>query len=331
MVSTIDRLLIKLDIEMSAFDRKIKGIQRILLSLGLSMTFTGMAIERFFMGIMSKLYQIFMEINGELDPTVNQINNLQASVIELAWSLMDAFAESGKLQEWIDKIKGLTDWFDKLTTSTKGTIVNFMVWAIVLGFGAMILGQLSLGFLAFLKVLGIANGLFVILFGSWSLFFRTIAALAIFVFANPIGIAIVAILGLFILLTTYLGSVKLAFKAMGIFILAILAGIGDIILEAVILPVRALIALLNLVMKASNKLFGTNFQMIEQPEAFNLSKKVYEMRNNLLNEAGRETTPAPSITNNITVEGSADQNVINTLIKKIEDSYKFYTGSPQAY
>lgn len=109
-------------------------------------------------------------------------------------------------------------------------------------------------------------------------------SLPFIIVAAVIGVVIAA----FVLMVQRLGSVSNAFKAFGIFLLAIFAAIGDAIYEVILLPLRAVITIINGLIAASNRLLGTNFQQIAQPEAFGMSKKVWEMRNNLLNDADQE-------------------------------------------
>ena len=114
--------------------------------------------------------------------------------------------------------------------------------------------------------------------------------------ALPI-IAIFAIVTALYFLSQRLGGVKNAFKALGIFVLAILAFVGDAILETLLIPIRLVIVAINTLIKGWNKLADTGIGKkaglktigeIDQPEFARLSKGVWEMRNKLIADAEEE-------------------------------------------
>ena len=140
------------------------------------------------------------------------------------------------------------------------------------------------------------------------------------------------LIGAFVLMSNRLGGLDLAFKAFGIFLLAILAAIGDAFYEAIMLPMRAIILLINAAIAGSNKFLKTDFNTIKQPEFAPMSKKVWEMREQLIAEsdvrrqekidadAKRDLEKSNQNNVNINVEGDVtDANLMDKIKKGIEE------------
>ena len=104
-----------------------------------------------------------------------------------------------------------------------------------------------------------------------------------------VAVLIAAIIGLFVKLADELGGVKNAFRALGIFALAILAFVGDAIFEALITPLRLFIGVINAAIRGMHALgIGLRIKEIDLPKIGMLSRKVLEMRDKLLAEVSAE-------------------------------------------
>lgn len=307
--------------------QRFMGLKNMLMGAGLSFLFTGMAIKNFFQNILTGLMQNFLLIEGETGSVNNQMDNLKASLLFLQYTLIEAFAEGGGLDWWITKVQELIDWFVGLDDGAKSFIINFMIGAVLIGGAMMLIGQLMLGVLGIIAVLeffGVKSmgGLFIAIFKLVliaallvaafiiiketldsdlhpALKFLIIMLTVILVLMALVGlgalalslpwiIAIGAIIAGILLLSNHLGSLKNGFLALGIFLLAILAMLGDSIYNTLILPLRLVISTLNSMIRAYNLLTGSDYATIKQPDILPLSKKVWEMRNDLIAQAEEE-------------------------------------------
>jgi len=285
-----------------------------MLSLGFTLLFTGMALKRFAEGAIKSLGNAFMKVTDNTNQGHASVMALSASFEFLKFTIFDALSNSDMFQ---NMVTWLIDMADRLSQFTQqhpalAQIVGvFLGLSVVLGTIIMVVGQLSLATvglnIALLPLIGI---ILVIMIGItllvviWSSGFNDVikVVLSLYIVLGVV-LVIMAILGIaitlpfivafiaigivvggLILLTKKLGSVGNAFKAVGIFILAILAFVGDAIIELLIAPLRLFISMLNSVIQAYNFVTGKSVSLIEQPEFGYLSKKVFEMRNNLISE-----------------------------------------------
>jgi len=104
---------------------------------------------------------------------------------------------------------------------------------------------------------------------------------------SPWGIAILAVVTGLIILTDKLGSVGNAFKALGIFVLRILAFVGDVIWSSLISPIKIFLEGINLIIKGLHKLgLANNIKVFDTSKLdLNLGKKVDKMRDDLIAES----------------------------------------------
>lgn len=103
-------------------------------------------------------------------------------------------------------------------------------------------------------------------------------------------------------LSEKVGGLGNAFKAVGIFILRILATVVDVIVNGIILAINGVITLINYAIAAYNRFTGGNVNLIETIDLLNLGGKVDQMRDNLIAEgqAGKTTTASASNSNSTT-------------------------------
>lgn len=355
---------------------RMKNLQAVMLQVGLSMLFTGMAIKRFFEGMLRSLFQTFLMVEGEGGIVNDKMNELQATLAFLKFSLMDAFVESGALDVWIERIESLIDWFNGLDDSTKSLIVSIMIWGAIIGTVMMVAGQAVLGFLGLLALIefigapvffgiAIAIALIIALFLIWNSDMSTTekvlwtivivlvaiaAAILLFVGISALPWIIIAlgvafVIGWFAKLVKRMGGVGEAFKVVGLFVLWVLALIGDGIIEFMIAPIRIFIGFLNLAIRAFNKLSGENMSLIKTPEELApgmLTRKAEGFAKSVIARSDAQRAPAPEpveeettegfkdkVTNVFNIEGIISEDSMDGLMSRINESSGFNSGSPQ--
>lgn len=281
----------------------IRKLRTNMLGFGLSALFTGMAIKRLGDAIIKSLVKTYLMATDEQSKFNQQLIAVQASFEFLKFSIVDALSQSDLVIGFIEGLIQLTNRISEFVSKhplVAKLIGLFSVTAIVGGGLLMVIGQTTLGILGLIagfelfkdamiavKGLGIVKWLKTLKVASWAslgpyIIFPALLLLAVLAFKK---------------LKDITGSWGNAFKAVGIFILAILAFIGDAIIETLLLPIRAVVAILNLLIKGFNALARTKFgrkhglvevEEIRQLPAFTLSKRVFEMRNQLLREVETE-------------------------------------------
>lgn len=369
VMKDIDKDVKKAQKSTSAFEKGFKNLQGAMLGVGLSFLFTGMAIARFFKTMLQSLFQTFLMVEGEGGIVNNTLGEMQAKLAFLKFLFVDAFMESGLLDIWIDRLERLLDFFIALDDDAKATLVDLAVAGFLFGLGLMVLGQVILGILGPLTILW-----FMFQFGLLPAFAALLITLLVLGAAwrilesdmNPVmkllslfavilgGIVVIAaifgvaislpfviaaaviavVISSILLMSRHVGGLGNAFKAFGIFVLAIFAAIGDAIIGTILAPLRAFIALINLAIAAANKIPGVNLGPgISQPESFKLSKKVFEMRNELLREGNAPNAPSEGggVTNVFNIEGviGDKESIADFIATQLNDRINFTEGSTQ--
>jgi hypothetical protein len=325
----------------------IQSMKGPLLGAGLSFLFTGMAIKRFFQTALFALFDTFSMVMGQNNLTIDRINELKAKWELFKFSLFDALANSGVFDIWLDRFEKIIDWFNDLDEASKVKLTDFIIKAFLAGTALMVLGQTMLGLLGVFSAISLVIKLFKLLRFSILLIPKALKLISVavkFLFANPILLSIALIIGSFALLVNKTGSVKNAFKVLGFFILQIFAGIGDLILMNVLIPLKAIIAVINAVRRLQGK------ELIKQPELFGLSQDVFRRANELKlaieqqeradafaetrrsNEQPTKTSNVNNIEVNITGEtGELNEDVLAEKINEvIQRNQNFFNGSPQS-
>ena len=387
--------------------KKVAATQKIvtgsMLSFGLSMLFTGMALKKLGENILNSLVKTYMQATDEQNRFNQEIMAVQASFEFLKFSIMDALGNSDFVIGFIEMLISLNNVVSEFINKhplISATIGAFAVGTIVVGGLMMVIGQTILGILGLIAgfvllqivmasttasnilgwfsaiglailgvvlIIGIIVGAFyaikavaesnlhpvlklLIIIGIAFAAILAIAAILGITISLPFIIAalvIAVVIAAIVLMAQKLGGLDLAFKAFGIFILAILAFIGDAFYEAMIIPLRAIIALINTAILASNKFLGTDFKTIAQPEFAPMSKKVWEWRNELIAEGEKrkqEQADAEAKTKleesnkkgdvNVNVYGDVtDSHLMDTIKKGIEatlgETNNRYNGTTQ--
>lgn len=176
-VISIDKLLVKLDFQISnaknkidSVDKKLKGVnktikktqvdtrgfirqlQAAMLQVGLSFLFTGMAIQRFFQGMLQSLFQTFLLAEGEQGIMNEKLNQLKGLLEFVKFSFVDAFVNTGLADKWIDRIETLIKNFNSLTDEQKSSAIEFAVLGAAAGGFLMVIGQIGLGILGLVSL-----------------------------------------------------------------------------------------------------------------------------------------------------------------------------------
>lgn len=358
---SIDEINKKTEKSIMNVDKSMRKVQGALLGVGLSFLFTGMSIQRFFQNMLMQLLQNFMLIEGESGYVNDRINELLASLAFIGFQLFDLAVQTGIFDEWVNKIQSLIDWFGNLSEDSQKFILNFSASALIVGAVMSFVGQAMLGVLGIITLIGAIGApvfLAMIIFafaiyGIWTVIntegnnaikvlkIASIVFGVLLVIVGLLGLALTlpllvgiflfgVIIGTILILADHLGGLKYGFLALGIFVLAVLAAIGDAIIESLIAPIRLLIVYINRLIDAYNWLTKSSVSHIQQPEFASLSRGVWEMRNNLIAEA-EASKGQTTVNNNVTVNGDiTGEGTLEKLKQQISDWYNFSNGSPQA-
>lgn len=317
--------------QVSAAGKKVKkvvqGMDQAMLGFGLSILFTGMALKAFAQNVIKSLVNTFMMLADAQNAGVKRTLELQAVMQFLKFTLFDTFANTEMYASFVGFIVNLVrriSEFVQKRPQIAALIGVFLIMGVVLGGVAMVLGQIGLlavglqiSFLALIGVLALLAVAVTVLFFLWTsdtndlikvLGTLLISLTSILTILKIIGITLslpfivgLIAVGIFIgalyLLSKATGGIQNAFKAMGVFLLAIFAFIGDAIYNTMILPIRIVIGLINTLIQANNALANTKIgrkaglktiDLIQQPANAPLSQKVWEMRNDLLAQGGNQ-------------------------------------------
>src|SRR3990167_3286421 len=141
------------------FEMTFRNLQNVLLGVGLSFLFTGMAVKNFFQGILQSMFQMFLTVEGESGTVNERVNELLAAVAGLKEGFISAFVDTGKFEEWITKIEKITERFNNLDEQTKSNIIDFMIWTTIIFSVLMVVGQFALGILGIVALVKFLIGL----------------------------------------------------------------------------------------------------------------------------------------------------------------------------
>lgn len=328
-MSDATKLLNKNQFNLSkSLNKGLMSFQNFALGVGLSFLFTGMAIKNFFQNILTSIFRTFLLAQGESGALSERLNGLRARLEVIKFKLAEAFLESGLIDKWINRVEVLIQKFDDMNPAERAKLIDFIVKATIAGAVLMVVGQVLLGLIGVLTIL---------------------KPLVLAVFGNPVVLAITAVIVSILLLSDKLGGLKNGFKAFGIFILRILAFVGDAIIEAMLGPINLVIMAINRVIRAKNKLFGGDTREIglvgEGVFGGGLGARVDAMRDQLLLEGAQRREEQGGLlerllgfggggtTNNIdvTVEGSvvAEADLQQTIQEQLNITNEFLNGSPQ--
>lgn len=154
MATVIDRLLLKLQVDADQADKVFQKMQKAMLQVGLSFLFGGMALKRFFETVLKSIFETFLAAEGETSFIANQLQNLQASFLALKVRAGDAFADSGKLQEWVNLLQNIINRVNQLTDQELSNLVDKLIKLSIGATAMMVFGQALLLSMPFVKLLG---------------------------------------------------------------------------------------------------------------------------------------------------------------------------------
>jgi len=278
----------------------INRLSPLFLSMGMALLFTGMAIKRYFETALRGLITTYMGVAGQTDIVSDKFYDLQAYLIFLKYSFMDAFAQTGLLDRWIERVTKLMDWFNNLDESTKATIVNILVWGSIIGTVMMVAGMallFLLGPLSLIKylfevplkkaVMGLGKFFLVILvivgaiwvaMKIWNSKMEKSSKLVYI-----IALAFIA-LGVILLLTVgWVGLIAIAIGAviavgwrfryeLGLIFLYI----GKAIQDYVLVKLQKMIDFINDIIRLTNRLLHTNYAEIGPIKGYDFDAKIAE-------------------------------------------------------
>lgn len=353
-LNQVDEALKKIDKSAKSATKETNDLKNAMLGFGLTALFSGMAIKMTAQRILTSLTTAFTAARDEGDFFNQKLLELQASFEFLKFAIFDTFAQSDIFVPLIDKMVSLIN-FVSMFIAKHPAIANFIVlfsgFAIAVGGVLMVIGQLALGLVGIIDLIAILKGSAIIsffaklgaiilngvvfAFGSLTKILVLLSKGIVFVarsflviFANPIGIAILAIVGGLFLLSQKLGGLKNAFKAVGIFILRVLTFIYDGIVNTLIYGMNKVIELINMIIIASNKVLKTDFSTIQTIEFRSQTGAVVDaMRDKLLSE-GQEKSQT-SIVNNISIDntGGDDQKLVDMVERVLKQESNYELGS----
>lgn len=311
----------------------IRTLQANLLGVGLTALFGGMALKNLADSALRSLINTYALVTGETSAFNQESSRLAGAWEYLKFTIMDALMQSGLITWFIEGLIGMIHWLSALSDVVKVGFGIFLGALFLAGTGLIIVGQIMLGvngilslmtmnlvpfimgFLTAIIIIGLVGVAIYLLYKIWTsnmsgvekVMYSVLVVLGLIVIAAAVlgfaitapliiwGLLIGVIIGLFLLLVEHMGGVKNAFKAIGIFALAILAFIGDAIINALVTPFKFFIGVINAAISAMHALgFGTNIKKIQLPETLGWSNKVWEMRNNLLAEVEAQKTAEQS-------------------------------------
>jgi hypothetical protein len=124
-----------------------KALQGQLLGFGLSFLFTGMAIQRFFQGMLLSMAQTFLQAEGSTSVLGDKLDFLKSKLAFVAFDFFEAFTQDDTIDKLLKKIDGILDKLIDLDDTTKSNIVQFILLAAAVGIALLVFGQLTLGLL----------------------------------------------------------------------------------------------------------------------------------------------------------------------------------------
>jgi len=289
--------------------------------LGMSMLFLGMSIKRASENILRSTGKVFMDLADAQNAGVKRTMELTAAMGFLKYAFFDALANTDLYASFVGFVVDAVFWFTELIQNHPGLV---KIMAVFLGIGLALgsispmVGNILLLFIS-LSMAGVALTPLLIILGLiaiaviaiaaiwlvwksdmsttekvlWTIVIVIGAVLAILILLGVslslpfiIGaILIGVVLAAFALMIKRTGSVKDAFKLMGLYILEALAGIGDFIVEVLIFPLRIIIGLINAAIRGLHKMgIASNLSEFQIEEGFGLgmTSKVDAMRKNFL-------------------------------------------------
>jgi hypothetical protein len=118
-------------------------LRNVMLGMGLSTMFLGMAIQRTSSNILKALINTYAEATDKNSKFNVGINRLTGAFEYLKFTIIDAFMESGAFEFVIESLISIIEWFDGLDDTTKSFIVSLSLIGVVLGGVMVVVGQLA--------------------------------------------------------------------------------------------------------------------------------------------------------------------------------------------
>ena len=128
---------------LEAQQKALRGIQREILAMSLSILFVGLAIRRFTDKAFRGLLNTMQNVTDDTHEFNVLTNRLRANWEFMKFTLMDALMQSGLFQWFIDKLIQATQWVSNLSDRQRQWIVISLAVAAALGTVMIVFGQLG--------------------------------------------------------------------------------------------------------------------------------------------------------------------------------------------
>lgn len=132
--------------------RMLRGM---VLGIGLSFLFTGMAIKKFFEGFIKAAWKTYSTVIDANDVFFQKTQQLTASWEFFKFSLLDALSQSELFMQLVDWLIGIVDAFARMDPKTKKVLGWIILGGFLAGTAMMIFGQVILGLLGVVLLLGL--------------------------------------------------------------------------------------------------------------------------------------------------------------------------------
>lgn len=350
-LTPVTAVLMDIDAQIREIQNQInRQMQQALMAIGLSLLFTGMAIQKFFQNALLALTQTYMEVAGQTDRVNEGVYELQAAWAFFKYDLFDTLKETGIWDGFINGIKSIVDWFTKLPSPVKTAIVIMMVFGLVIGAAMSIAGQTMLFLIG---VMVLFNASLAVTLGYMGAFFVVVIAIAaiigiwsskmsvldkvlwtVVIVLAAIAIAILLIWGAVALpIVGIIAVVALLITAFILFkdnLYLVMLQVGQAISDFLIAKINAVIQLINNVISAWNRLTGGHNALIAEVKGADFSGEIARVKAEIESKNSASKNQASSNTKNTTVN-IQNMNVSNNdpdaVLKSLNSVISSTTGS----
>ena len=302
----------------------IKKSRGAFMGLAFGALFGGMALNRFFTGLINSAVNAFKIVGTENSIFAQKTNELTAAWEFFKFSMIDALQQSPLFIGMIDNVIKLINWFSGLSEGKKQFLAISIAGAALVTKLLSIAGQIALVAVAFSGIQGVGISAFFTLLSvkiaaltaAYVAAVDAVLAFTAALLTNPITwiIGLIAVLiGFLIVLSVKYGGVGNALKAMVATSIVALGILGSALLFLVLTPLQLItVALLN-VIALSDRFLGTNFL---GSSAANAARKFVEFDPKSL------TVKAAELAAQVQPEAVSDAGILEDFKTAISDAIK---------
>lgn len=249
-----------------AFQQRMRKLSGVMLSVGLSTLFFGMAMKNMATTALRSVMNTMQQISGEMDHYSVQTNRLSANWAFFKFTLMDALMQTGLFDIMINALIRVIRWMSDLSPTTKSTFMVLLGFLAVAGGTMMFFGTIISFVSGLMQILGVTSVTSLTKIGSIAaVALGRISVLATAIYLSyklinaegnqvvsflaslaTIGLLIGAIFGMWPLIAIAgVALLALVFKEeLGILFGFIIGGfleVGDLIVDALLLPLKGVL------------------------------------------------------------------------------------------